>query len=69
MSPTSTSVLVVECAPPDGCCQCLWPQGEPQLPSASLGGSLRSVGMSDSSSFQIIATALGPGMCEFVCTF
>lgn len=69
MSPASTTALVVECAPQMAAAGCPWPQGELQLPPASLGGSLRSIGMPDSSCFQIIATALGPGMCEFVCTF
>ena len=64
-----TPVPVVAHTAHSGCCQCLCPQGELQLPPASLGGSLRSIGMPDSSCFQIIATALGPGMCEFVCTF
>ena len=35
----STSVLMVEQAPQNGCHQCLCPQGEHQLSLASLSGS------------------------------
>ena len=37
-----------------------------QLPLASLGGSPRSTAGSDPGSFQIIASALGPGACEIL---
>ena len=60
----NTSVLVVEPAPQKGCCQHLCPQGEPQLPPASLGVSPRSVSGYDPGSFQITASVLGLRMCE-----
>ena len=52
---------------PNGCHQCLCPQGELQWPSASPGSSPRSAGGSDPGSFQITASALGPGVCEIFC--
>ena len=53
-----------QCSPQNGCCQCLYPQGELQLPPVSP----RSVGRSDLESFQITASALGHGSCEiFLC--
>ena len=63
----STSVLVVDRAPKNGRRQCLCPQGELQLPPASLGGSPRSASGSDPGSSQITASALGPGTCEILC--
>ena len=60
----STSVSVLEQAPPNGCCQCLCPQAVLQLPLASLGGSLRPAGGSDPGSCQVTASAVGPGACE-----
>ena len=42
-------------------------QNESQLPSSSLGGSPRSASGSDSGSFQITASALGPQVCEILC--
>ena len=67
MVPPSTSVHVVEGAPKDSCCQCLCPQGELQLPPASLGDSPRSAGRSDPGSYQMFAFALGPKACEILC--
>ena len=67
MALASTSVLVVGWAPQNGCCQHLCPQSEPQLPPASPGGSPRLASGSDSGSFQITASALGPGACEILC--
>ena len=64
---TNTSVHLVEGVLKNGCHQCLWPQGEPQLPPASLGGSPRSVGKSDPGSFWITACALGLRACEILC--
>ena len=65
----STSVLVVEQVPQNGCHQCLCLKEEHQLPPASLKGSPRSAGRSDPGSFQITASALGPRAFEiFVCT-
>ena len=66
MALASTSVYVVEGAPQNGR-QCLCPQGELQLPPASLGDSPRSAGRSDPSSFQITASALGPVVCVALC--
>ena len=69
MAPAGTSVHVVEQAPHNGCCQGLCPQGEPQLPLASLRGLPRSAGGSDPGWFQITASALGPGAVRFgVCS-
>ena len=67
MALTSTSVHVVEQAPQNSCCQHLRPQGELQLPPASLGDSPKSAGRSDPSSFQIAASTLGPVVCEILC--
>ena len=63
----STSVHMVEWAPPYGCLQCLCPQGELQLPPVCPGGPPRSAGGSDSGSFQITASALDPRACEILC--
>ena len=56
----STSVLVVEQAPQNGCYQCICPQGKPAciLPSAKISK------WSDSHSFQFTAFTLGPRECE-----
>ena len=54
----SASVIGVEQAPQNGCCQRLCLQGESQLRAASLGGSPRSANMSDTGSFQTTASAL-----------
>ena len=62
----STNVLMVE-ALKNGFCQCLYPQGESQLPPASLGSSPRSASGSDPGSFQITVSALGLGVCEILC--
>lgn len=62
MGLASTSVLMVEEAPQYGLCQCLYLQGEVQLPPDSLGGSPRSASGSDSGSFHINASVLGPGV-------
>lgn len=48
-------------------CRCLCPQDESQLSSSSLGGSPRSARESDSSFFQITASALSPGVYEILC--
>lgn len=64
---TSPSVLTEERIPRNGCCQCLYPQDEPQLPHASLGGFLGSANRSNSSSFQIPVSALDLGVCEILC--
>ena len=61
------SVLVVEQASKNSCCQCLCPQCELHWPLASLGGSVRSAGRSDLGFFQITASSLGLGACEILC--
>ena len=58
-----TGVPVVEQASQNGSHQCLCPQGELQLPPASVGSTLRSACRFDSSFFQIIS-ALGLGEYE-----
>ena len=63
---TSTSVPTIELAARNGCHQRLCPQGELQLPPASPRDSPRSAGRSDPGSFQITASALGPGACEIL---
>ena len=67
MALASISFLMVERAPKFGCHRCLCPQGEFQLPPASLEGSPISAGGSDPGTFQITASALGPRACEFLC--
>lgn len=52
------SVLMVESAPQNGCCQCLCPQDESQLPPAFLGVIQDNIGGCDPGSFQITASAL-----------
>lgn len=64
---TSPGVLMEERIPQNGCCQCLYPQDEPQLPHTSLGGFLGSASRSDSSSFQIPVSALDLEVCEILC--
>ena len=54
-------------SPQNGFHQCLCPQGELKLPLASPGDSPKSAGCSDPGSFQIIASALCPGVCEILC--
>ena len=51
---------------PNGCRQSLCLQGELQLPPASWGDSSVLAGLSDPGSFQIIASALGPNVCEIL---
>ena len=63
----SISVLPVEQAPPDFCCQCLCPQGKFQLLPNSLGGFLISASESDLGFFQITASVLGLRVCEILC--
>ena len=63
----STSFLMVRQPPRNDCFQALCPQWESQLPPASLGGSPRSESVSNSSSFQVTASALGFGMYEVLC--
>ena len=58
----NSSIHVAERAPQNCCCLCRCPQGELQLPLASLGDSLRSAGGSDLGFFQITASALDPGV-------
>ena len=67
MVPANTNVHMVEGAPKNGCHQCLWPQGELQLPPASLGDSPRPTGRSVPGSYQVMAFILGPGVCEIFC--
>ena len=52
---------------PNVCCQCLCSSGALQLSPASPGGSPRSEDGSDTGSFQITASALGPRECEILC--
>ena len=63
----STSVLMVEQAPKNECCQCLCAQGESWLPPDSLGSSPTSANGSDPGSFQITASALVFRVCEILC--
>ena len=63
----STSVHMVEKTAPNGCHQCLCPQGKLQLPSASPGGSSRLAGGSDPGFSHITASALGLGAHEVLC--
>ena len=63
----SISVLTVEQAPLNCCCQCLCPQGKFQLLSDSLGSFLISASESDLGSFQITASVLGLRVCEILC--
>ena len=58
MALISTSVLMVEKAPQNGCLQHLCPQWESQLPPTSPGDSPRSASGSDPSPFQITASVL-----------
>ena len=67
VAPASTSVHVVERAPPNGCLQCLCPHGESQMPPNPPRGSPRSACGSDPGSFQITASALGSGVCAILC--
>ena len=59
----SSSVLMVEGAPPSGGAR-VCAQDELQLPPASPRDSPRSAGGSDPGSFEITASALGPGAGE-----
>lgn len=59
MSLASTSILMVEQAPPFGCCQYLCPQVVSQLIPSSPGGSARLASVSDSGSCQVTASVLG----------
>ena len=67
VAPTSTGFHGVEQAPKYGCCQCLCPQGEPQLPPTSLGDSSRPAGSSGPGSYEVTTFALGPGAHEVLC--
>ena len=60
------SIYLGEWISKDGCHQCLCFQGELPLPPASPWGSPRSAAVSNSGSFQITASALGPGVCEIL---
>ena len=62
-----TSVHMVGKSPLNGCHQGPCPQGELQLPPASLGDSPRSGCRSNPGSFQIIASSLGSGICGILC--
>ena len=55
----STSVHMIEQAPPNGCHQCLWPWVECHWPPASLGDSPKSAGKSDPGFFKITVSVLG----------
>ena len=63
MALTSTRVLI-ERAPQNGCHPCLCTQGELQLLPASLGHSLRSAGGSDPGFFQITDSTMGLEVCN-----
>ena len=63
----SSSVHVVEGAPKNGCCQCLCPEGELQLPIVSLKDSSGSAGGTNPSSCQFTASSLGPAVYEILC--
>ena len=66
MTLASTSVHVVEGAPINGCCQCLCPRGA--AVASCLSGSLSKISVgSDPGSFQITASALGPGARGILC--
>ena len=67
--PTSSGVSPVEQDHKNGCHQHLIPWEETQLPSASPGGSLRSVSGPDPSTFQAPASMLGLRIREFLQTF
>ena len=67
MALASTSVPMVEGTLKNGCCQCLCPQGELYLLPVSPGDFPSSAGRSDPGSFQITASAWGPGACEILC--
>ena len=54
-------------APQKGCPQCLCPSVCVCSCLLSPGGSLGPAGRSDPGSFQITASALGPGACEILC--
>lgn len=62
----STSVITVDWAPQNGCCQSLHYQGESHLPPDSPGGFQRSSSGSGPGSFQAIVSALGLGACEIL---
>lgn len=65
MVTTSTSIHMG--ASRNHCPQCLCPQGELQLPLASLGDSSRPASRPDPGSYQIIALALGLRLYENLC--
>lgn len=67
MALSSTRVIRVEWSSPNGSCQCRYPQDDLQLPRGSQGGSPRSAGGSDPSSFQTSPCALCPGMYNILC--
>ena len=72
-----SQILVPKCQPPEKltqmnapqyvCHQCLCPQGEPQLPSASPGDPPRPAGRYGPGSYQITSFGLCPGVHETVC--
>ena len=64
MVPTSTNVHVMGEAPRNGCCQGLRPQGELQLPPASLGDSLRPAGTKGPTQVEDSDIMLRPQTCE-----
>ena len=63
----STSVLVVKQAPKNDGWKHQCSQDELHLLPASLEDALRSASASDPGSFQLTASALGPGACEILC--
>lgn len=64
---TSTSIHVVGQAPPSAYCQCLYPQGEVQLPSTTPGDSPRLMGGLDPWSFQTVQSRAEEIMYKILC--
>ena len=65
---TGASTYMVEQAPPTNDCHlCVCPQSELQLPPASLEGSSRSAGRSESGFYQVTAFALGKSVRNSAC--
>ena len=64
---TSTSIHVVGQAPPSAYYQCLYPQGEVQLPSTTPGDSPRLTGGLDPWSFQIVQSRAEEIIYKILC--
>ena len=64
---TGASTYMVEQAPTNDCHLCVCPQSELQLPPASLEGSSRSAGRSESGLYQVTAFALGKSVRNSAC--